>query len=378
MTVDTVGGVWNHALELSLGLVGRGMRVSLATMGAPLSSGQRAQVADLPRGLTLHESAWRLEWMEDPWHDVQRAGEWLLSLAHALRPDLVHLNQFAFGALAFPAPTLLVAHSCVMSWWRAVHGEAAPASWNCYRDAVRRGLGGAGLVAAPTHAMREALAFEHGAWLAKRALVLPNGRSAVCFAPGNKEPAILSAGRLWDKAKNLAALAAVASRLPWPVCVAGATEKPGSPGLVDTGALAHGVRSLGELTQQELAARLAKATVYALPARYEPFGQSVLEAALSGCALVLGDLASLRELWGDAALYVAPDDHAALHAALVRLIDDAPLRQCLGARALARARFFTPDRMVDAYLGAYARLAGTCSLGATPSDNDSKEKECAS
>ena len=34
-----------------------------------------------------------------------------------------------------------------------------------------------------------------------------------------------------------------------------------------------------------------------LPARYEPFGLSILEAALSGCALVLGDLPSLRELW---------------------------------------------------------------------------------
>ncbi len=32
-----------------------------------------------------------------------------------------------------------------------------------------------------------------------------------------------------------------------------------------------------------------------LPARYEPFGLSVLEAALSGCALVLGDIPSLRE-----------------------------------------------------------------------------------
>lgn len=387
MTADTVGGVWNHALELSRGLAGRGVRVSLATMGAPLSRGQRAETAGLPRGVTLHESAWRLEWMEDPWRDVQRAGEWLLSLAHALRPDLVHLNQFAFGALAFPAPTLLVAHSCVTSWWRAVHREAAPASWDGYRDAVRRGLGGAGLVAAPTRAMRETLAFEHGAWLAERALVLPNGRSAACFAPGDKEPAILSAGRLWDEAKNLGALAAVASRLPWPVCVAGATAKPGAPGLADTSVVAQGVLSLGELTQQELAARLAKAAIYALPARYEPFGQSVLEAALSGCALVLGDLASLRELWGDAALYVAPDDRAALHATLMRLINDAPLRQGMGARALARARFFTPDRMVDAYLVAYARLAGTgtwaglpgaCGSGARPPDNNSKEKACAS
>jgi glycogen(starch) synthase len=48
-----------------------------------------------------------------------------------------------------------------------------------------------------------------------------------------------------------------------------------------------------------------------LPARYEPFGLSVLEAALSGCALVLGDIASLREVWGGAACYVRPGDSRA-------------------------------------------------------------------
>ena len=34
--------------------------------------------------------------------------------------------------------------------------------------------------------------------------------------------------------------------------------------------------------------QLSAASVYVLPAKYEPFGLSVLEAALSGCALVLG------------------------------------------------------------------------------------------
>ena len=56
------------------------------------------------------------------------------------------------------------------------------------------------------------------------------------------------------------------------------------------------------------------AAIYALPARYEPFRLEVLEAAAPGCALVLGDIASLRELWDGAALFVAPDDDRALRA----------------------------------------------------------------
>ena len=41
MTTDTVGGVWTHALQLARGLAGHGMRIALATMGAPLTTQQR-------------------------------------------------------------------------------------------------------------------------------------------------------------------------------------------------------------------------------------------------------------------------------------------------------------------------------------------------
>jgi hypothetical protein len=108
MTADTVGGVWSHALELAAALGERGVHVSLATMGALPTPVQRAQAALLP-GLELHESGWRLEWMEDPWDDVRRAGQWLLELERTLHPDVVHLNQFAFGDLPFAAPKLVVA-----------------------------------------------------------------------------------------------------------------------------------------------------------------------------------------------------------------------------------------------------------------------------
>lgn len=36
---------------------------------------------------------------------------------------------------------------------------------------------------------------------------------------------------------------------------------------------------------------------------YEPFGIAPLEAALCGCTVVANDIASLREVWGDDALY---------------------------------------------------------------------------
>jgi glycogen synthase len=173
MTADTVGGVWNYAVELARALDARGVHVVLATMGAALRPDQAAQLAGLPR-ITVHASQWRLEWMEQSWEQVGKAGEWLLALERRWRPDLVHLNQFSFGALPFAAPTLLVAHSCVCSWWRAVHGEPAPPEWDVYRRHVQQGLARAGLVAAPTRAMLRSLVDDYGALPAGP--VLPHSR----------------------------------------------------------------------------------------------------------------------------------------------------------------------------------------------------------
>ncbi len=87
-----------------------------------------------------------------------------------------------------------------------------------------------------------------------------------------------------------------------------------------------------------MAGWLGRASIFALPARYEPFGLLPLEAALSGCALVLGDIPSLREVWGDAAWFVPPDDRDALTAAIGSLIASPRLLQRAGRRGAGACR----------------------------------------
>jgi glycosyltransferase involved in cell wall biosynthesis len=348
MTADTVGGVWTYAIELARALCRSGVRVHLATMGGPVRDHQREQSAHIA-GLTLYESEYKLEWMQNPWADVQAAGEWLLDLETRTRPDVVHLNQFAFGASRFRAPKLVVAHSCVVSWWQAVHGEEPPAEWDEYRRVVSQGLARAQLVAAPSFAMLSTLAHNYG--YQGEHVVLPNARDAAQFQPGPKRDVVFAAGRLWDEAKNLVALDAVAEHLPWPVRVAGSCVAPHG-GMIRP----RWAHPLGEIDAHAVAREMATAAIYALPARYEPFGLSILEAALSGCALVLGDIASLRETWGANALYVPPDDHDALHCAITRLIADPAERERLGRAARSRALRFHPQRMAQCYLRAYSRL----------------------
>jgi glycosyltransferase involved in cell wall biosynthesis len=354
MTADTVGGVWTYALQLAHGLSEHGVTVALATMGRLPTEKQRAEAAGVP-GLELYESAFKLEWMEDPWGDVQLAGEWLLDLERHLQPDVVHLNGYAHGALPWRAPVLIVGHSCVLSWWEAVKGAPAPESYGGYRREVKRGLRAADAVVAPTRAMLNELEGHYGSL--PNPTVIYNGRDARQFRPAAKSDFVLAAGRLWDEAKNVATLARIAPRLPWPIYVAGEDTHPegGSAALPN-------VQKLGSLAGREMRELFSRSAVYALPARYEPFGLSVLEAALSGCALVLGDIPTLRELWEGAAVFVAPDDEEALAAALRRIIEDNTLRGALGERARSRAVEFTPERMVTGYLSLYGALASTFML----------------
>src|SRR5579871_4857982 len=347
MTADTMGGVWTFALALARALQPPDVHVTLAPMGEWMTHDQRSEARKVPN-LEVFESRFRLEWMESPWDDVRRAGEWLLGLEQRLRPDVVHLNGYAHGGLEWRSPCMITAHSCVLSWWKAVRGEPIPAEWGRYQAHVQAGLQAASLVAAPTRAMLATLEDNYGPLRHKH--VIPNARDLNRFAPGDKDRCILAAGRLWDEAKNMAAVDEVAPQLPWPVYLAGEDRHPNG-----SVCKRQSVKLLGRLNTAQMAHWYGRASIFCHPARYEPFGLCVLEAALSGCALVLGDIASLRENWEDAALFVPPDDRVALKQALLELINDEQLRAVRAAKACAQAITFTPEFMGVGYVGEIGR-----------------------
>lgn len=353
MTADTLGGVWTYALQLTRALEPHAIVVSLAAMGGRLTPEQRAETARISN-LRVFESSFKLEWMDDPWDDVQRAGDWLLSLENEIRPDLVHLNSFGHGMLPWKSPTVVAGHSCVLSWWKAVHGAPAPESWTRYRRHVAQCLRAADLVIAPSHTMLEALQSEYG--LTCDAAVVYNGLNARRFAAGPKKNFVLAAGRIWDEGKNIAALDRIAARTPWPVYVAGETLHPDGERSARERELC-GVIALGRLSARKLQHCYEAASIYALPARYEPFGLSALEAALSGCALLLGDIPSLREIWGGAAEFAPPNDDAAIEKKLRGLISDRSRREDLAARARTRGLTYTSERMAAGHMAAYERVA---------------------
>ena len=347
MTGDAIGGVWTFNLELARALGDHGIEVVLASMGGCPSGSQRADAARISN-LRLYHSEFKLEWMCDPWRDVEVATDWLLAMEARFAPDVIHLNSYGPGDAAWSAPVVLTAHSCVKSWWRAVHAEEAPGTWKTYADRAAAAVGRAWMVTAPTAFMLDSVERDYGPL--RRGLVIPHGRSAAHFCARQKEPIILSAGRLWDRAKNVETLACIARSAGWPVCIAGSLQDPEG----STRQFA-GCRELGRLSTTALADWFGRASIYALPARYEPFGLTALEAALSECALVLGDIPSLRETWDGAAVFVPPDDTRAWRKELQSLIADGARRASLAKLARARAAEFSDRRMAAAYAECYAR-----------------------
>ncbi|MEX2217539.1 MAG: glycosyltransferase family 4 protein [Phycisphaerales bacterium] len=355
MTADAAGGMWTYATELVRALSPRGVGFTVACMGPEPTAAQRAEMLDAGCA-GLEYGGFRLEWMQDAWADVDRAADWLLSLAMECGADLVHLNGYCHAHLPFGRPVIVTGHSCVLSWWEAVCGSGAPCQWDEYRRRVQRGLLAADAVVAPTRWMLSELGRHYGE--PEYGLTIPGGRTGPRLAVRPKEPLIFAAGRVWDEAGNIGLLAGVSERLRWPCIVAG--EEGGNADAA--GALIVA----GRLESRAMWYHLGRASIFVHPARYEPFGLAPLEAALSGCALVLGDIPSLREVWGDAAVYVDPDDAPGLLAAANGLIEDDSRRAALAQAAREAARLYAPERCASAYASLYGELAHARTIRAGP------------
>jgi len=363
LTADTVGGVWTYAQELATGLVRRGMQVTLVTFGEIPELSQMRWTESL-RGLDFRPTPFRLEWMQDSAADIEASSEYLLNVIREAEPDVLHFSQYCYGALDVDIPKIVTAHSDVVSWWNAVHGQDPPESdWICwYREIVSRGLAGADQVIAPSRWMLQQIHAHYGAL--RSSSVVHNGRSPQLFNPhATKADRVVTIGRLWDEGKQVSLL--TTQSLPFPVTIAGSAESPTS-GAGNDGALRSAAVELKpKLNFSQVQALLAGASIYAATSRYEPFGLAPLEAALSRCAIVANDIPTFRELWGPTALYFDANDASDLRRVIAKVRGDPTLRRHCAELAYQRARrLFSADRMVDEYLAVYYSLVPERSVAA--------------
>lgn len=332
ITTDAVGGVWQYSLDLAAGFAARGLAPALAVVGPAPSPSQRRDAAEIE----LIETGLPLDWTADGPAALARTRDGLRALAE--RCASVHLHAPALAGEDWPAPVVVVAHSCVATWWRQVRGGAMPDDFAWRTAEAAAGLHAAAAAIAPSAAHAEAVRAIYGRLPIR---VVHNGRRAQAQPARARERAILTAGRLWDEGKNAAALDRVAAGLGAPIRAAGPVAGPNGAAVT----LPH-LELLGTLDADGMASAYVGASVFASMARYEPFGLAVLEAAQAGMRLVLSDIPSFRELWDGVATFVT--DEAALGPALL-----AALAADGDGGAKARAARYTVDAMVDGTLAAH-------------------------
>jgi len=349
LITDAVGGVWVYSLELARALRPLGVETVLAVMGPSPSEAQREQAS----AFELIDTGLPLEWLGVEVGDIRRAGQQLAEIAKRANVDLVQTASAALLADAdFDQPCVAVQHSCVASWWAAVRGAPLPPEFRWRRVLVQRGLQRASAVVAPSLAFATETSRIYGV----SSVAVHNGRTAATHDRIPQGQFAFTAGRLWDEGKNIATLDRAAALIDVPFQAAGPTHGPnGAHVWID-----H-LQVLGELSGTRLAGLYAARPIYASAALYEPFGLAVLEAAQAGCALVLSDIPTHREMWDGAAIFLPARNEAAFAGAIQDLIRDADEREQLGMLSRARAAHYTPERMARGMAEIYARVATSAS-----------------
>jgi glycosyltransferase involved in cell wall biosynthesis len=354
MTTDAVGGVWIFSVMLARSLAAAGFEVHLVTMGPRPSDLQRDMLRGR-RGVSLTETDLLLEWLDPAGFDLGQAATILGAISDRFAPDLIHFNGFREATLDWKVPTIVVAHSCVNSWASACgeSDEFTGTDWRVYTSNIRDGLGSANVWVAPTCSFRDLIAGQYGS--PGKGIAIWNGAEENGRGVASKQPFVLSAGRVWDKAKNLLALASIAAQVDWPVRIAGSSRMDQSSSSIRT----DGCEYLGEISHDELLRKMQAAAIFVSPALYEPFGLSVLEAARAGCALLLSDIPTFRELWDGAAVFFDPRDSGELNRILRYLCRDEVQRPHLQRAAANRARRYALKNTARRYQELYQSLLTT-------------------
>jgi len=183
--------------------------------------------------------------------------------------------------------------------------------------------------------------------------LLPAGLRRFCLSIGTAEPRK-------DLPGLVRAFDAVADQQPDVGLVLAGPPGWGEQALeaaIDAATARDRIVRTGWVTQSDLAALLARASVLAYPSLYEGFGFPPLQAMQAGVPVVATRAGSLPEVLGDAAALVEPGDHDGLVDALGRCLGDEEERDRLIAAGTAWSVRYSWERCGDGLEALYRDAA---------------------
>ena len=103
----------------------------------------------------------------------------------------------------------------------------------------------------------------------------------------------------------------------------------------------------GYLAEEEVAGIFNAATALVFPSREEGFGLPILQSFEADCAVICSDIPALREVAGDAALYADPGEAADFAKQILRLMNEAGLKQKMVKKGYERLQEFSWDKAAE-------------------------------
>ena len=181
----------------------------------------------------------------------------------------------------------------------------------------------------------------------------PAERDAEALARlGVRAPYVLAVGAA-DRRKNLGlldrAMARVSAEFPQATLVLAGPRRGRGHAAGDPA----WQRTLGFVSDDDLIALYRGARVVVAPSSYEGFGLPVLEAMQLGAPVICARASSLPEAGGDAAVYVEPDDDAALAREIGRVLGSDEVHAKLREASLAQSARFSWDETARLTLAAF-------------------------
>jgi glycogen(starch) synthase len=369
---DPLGGMQNHAGELTRALDALGVRQHVVTSRPP-GAARRGRFG---RHAVVHRLGWpvpaaRQFYSLPALPLVVRLGLGA-DLVHAhLGEDLAVLPLAAAAARRHRLPLVVTVHTSLRHTL-AVSGARSLLLKVLGGGLERRAEHRAAAVIALTPRLAGLLAADGVP--ADRVHVIPSGVNPVLFAgplpdpfPDVPRPRVVFVGRLHPQkgVANLVRAAPLLTTAGVQVLLVG--DGPDRRRLERLAARAAGppIRFVGFIPHERVPAALAAADVVVLPSRYEELGSVLLEAMQAGRPVVATAAGGIPDAVRDGVtgLIVPPDRPAELAAAVDRVLGDPALAARLSARARARARDYDWPSLARRVLGVYEQVVAARGAG---------------
>lgn len=111
-----------------------------------------------------------------------------------------------------------------------------------------------------------------------------------------------------------------------------------------------------DLRDEEVADRYVACDLVLFPSLYEGFGLPLIEAQQAGRPVVVSNISPMKEIAGDSACLVNPEDADSIREGILRVIHDAAYREELVGKGLKNIENYTVEKIAGQYIRLYTSL----------------------